>query len=369
MSIVLFVVILLVLIVSHEFGHFIVAKLTGMRVDEFGIGFPPKIWGKKIGETVYSINWLPFGGFVSIFGENYEEEGHTQEEVAQDARSFQSRSKWAQAAVLLAGVAMNWLVAAIIIIAGFIYGLPVPVTEAPQVAEISNARLLVTQVLEDSAAHNAGLKPGDQLVYLLTDTDALQGDPIAPSAVADFVKEHASDEISIGYVRANEVTQMVQVQPAPLDGGDSPVLGIAMDVVGIAKLPLVSAVSEGLKTTALLTVAIVEGFGRLIVDAFKGQADVSAIAGPVGLVGLVGSASEIGMIYVLTLAAIISLNLAVLNLIPFPALDGGRLLFVVIEAIKGSPIPARFASLANMFGFAALIILMIVVTVFDVMRL
>lgn len=368
MAIILFIVILLVLIVSHEFGHFIVAKLVGMRVDEFGIGFPPRIFGIKKGETTYSINWLPFGGFVSIFGENYEEDGFSVDQVANDPRSFQSRPKWAQALVLLAGVTMNWLVALVIIVGGFMYGLPVPVSDAPSSARVTDAKLIVTQVLPESPAAHAGLTSGDQLVYLLVGDDVLQSDPLSPVAVTEFVSAHKEDPITIGYRQRDGEVATVEVTPLA-SVGERPMIGIAMEVVGTAVLPLWSAIVEGVRTTVLLTGAIVKSFVYLIADIFKGQADLSAVSGPVGLVGMVSSASEIGMIYVLTLTAIISLNLAVLNLLPFPALDGGRLLFVIIEKIKGSPISAKVANRANVMGFLLLIILMVVVTVFDILKL
>ncbi|MDP3989305.1 MAG: site-2 protease family protein [bacterium] len=364
MGIILFIAILLLLIISHEFGHFIVAKWVGMRVDEFGVGFPPRLWGKKIGETIYSINLVPFGGFVSIFGENYNEVMAGEH----DSRNFSSSPKWAQALVLLAGVTMNWLVALVIIIAGFVYGLPVSASQAPADAALMDSKLLITQVYEGSAAQVAGLVPGDRILFVATGAESVQGDPLEPAAVSDFISSHQTDEVLIGIERQDQTRTTITATPTALSG-DTPILGITMSVVGIAQLPFVSAVVEGVRTTSALTVAIVYGFGNLIMDLFAGSADLSAISGPIGLVSMVGSASEIGMIYVFTLTAIISLNLAVLNLLPFPALDGGRLLFVAIEAIKGSPISPRIANGCNMAGFVALILLMVVITISDIIKL
>ncbi|MDP3956100.1 MAG: site-2 protease family protein [bacterium] len=364
MSVLLFIGILLILIVTHEFGHFAVAKLLGMRVDEFGIGFPPRIWGKKIGATLYSINWIPFGGFVAIPGENYED-AHN-EELLIDPTSFATKPKWAQALVLLAGVAMNWLTAFVIITFGFIYGLPVPVSEAPSTATIINSRLLVTQVLDGSAAQQGGLTIGDELLYLETPNDSAQD--LTADDVLMFVRAHETDAITVLFRRGDGETQKRVITPSPLFE-ERPVLGIGMEQVGIATLPFFSAVKESFVTTARLTVAIGYGFYYLIADTVSGQADFSAISGPVGLVGMVGDANSIGFIYVLTLMAVISLNLAVLNLVPFPALDGGRLLFVIIEAVKGSPLSPKIASRLNAIGFFALIGLMLVVTVMDIIKL
>ena len=143
-------------------------------------------------------------------------------------------------------------------------------------------------------------------------------------------------------------------------------LGISMDEVGTLRLPLSLALWHGIKTSVSLFIETAKGIGNLLLDAARGHGDLSQITGPVGIVGIVGNASALGLIYVLTLSAFISINLAVINLLPFPSLDGGRLLFVLIEAVKGSPVNPRFFNWANTIGFAMLILLMLTITIRDI---
>jgi len=360
MSVIIFIIILVILILAHELGHFIAAKSSGIRVDEFGIGFPPKIFGKKIGETTYTLNLIPFGGFVKIFGENPDEES------MQSDRSLVNKTKLVQAWVLFAGVFFNFLLAWLLISIGFMSGLPTPVGSAPVGSTIENARLVLTSVRQDSPAEEAGLSAGDAIIALVTNEDALQN--VNPDSVSEYIAGHGLDEITVLYQRGSENGTVVVV---PTDGileGRS-AIGITMDMIGMLQLPIHLAVWEGGKTTVSLTVAMTSGFYNLIKDSLTGDANLSAIAGPVGIVGLVGDASDFGLIYLLGFTAFISINLAIINLIPFPALDGGRLLFLLIEAIKRSPIKPVVANTANAIGFALLIILMLVVTYNDIAKL
>jgi len=360
MSVVIFIIILVILILAHELGHFLAAKSSGIRVDEFGIGFPPKILSKKIGETTYSLNLIPFGGFVKIFGENPDEESLRSE------RSLVNKPKLVQAWVLFAGVFFNLLLAWLLISIGFMSGLPTPVSSAPVGSAVENARLVLTSVRQDSPAGNAGLSAGDVITALVTNEDALQN--VNPDSVSEYIASHGSDEITILYQRGSENKSVVVVPTDEILEG-RPAIGITMDMIGTLQLPIHQAIWEGGKTTTALTIAMAAGFYNLIKDSFIGNANLSAIAGPVGIVGLVGDASDFGLIYLLGFTAFISINLAIINLIPFPALDGGRLLFLLIEAIKRSPIKPVIANTANAIGFALLIILMLIVTYNDVAKL
>jgi len=360
MSVIIFIIVLIILILVHEFGHFIAAKSSGIRVDEFGIGFPPKIFGKKIGETTYTLNLIPFGGFVKIFGENPDEESLNSD------RSLVNKSKLVQAWVLFAGVFFNFLLAWFLISVGFMSGLPTPVGSAPVGSTVENARLVLTSVMQDSPAEEAGLSAGDAITALVTNEDALQN--VNPDSVSEYIAAHDSDKVTVLYKRGLESGTTVVV---PTDGilEGRPAIGITMDMIGMLQLPIHQAIWEGGKTTVALTFAMTSGFYNLIKDSLTGDADLSAIAGPVGIVGLVGDASDFGLIYLLGFVAFISINLAIINLIPFPALDGGRLLFLLIEAIKRSPIKPVVANTANAIGFALLIILMLIVTYNDIVKL
>ena len=367
MSILILVVSLALLILVHEFGHFIVAKKTGVRVDEFGIGFPPKLFGKKFGETAYTVNLLPFGGFVKIFGENPDEEAlHGPDK----ARSFIHLPKIKQAAILGAGVFFNFLFAWVLISIGFMSGLPVPVRAAPAGVPVRDARIIVTNVEKDSPAETAGLRAGDALLSLGA-SDSLLEKNISITAIQGFIAQHGGKQVVINYARSgkNEFTQPVTIIPEAGIFGDTPAIGIAMDEIGIVKLLPHRAVFEGLRMTLSLSGAVAVSFGTLIVDAVQGNAEIQNLTGPVGIVGLIGDAAGFGIAYLFSFIAFISVNLAVLNLLPIPALDGGRLFFLLVETVKGSRLSPRFVNTAHLAGFVALIAFMLVVTYNDIARI
>jgi len=363
MSVIIFIIILVVLILAHEFGHFIVAKWSGMRVDEFGVGFPPKLWGKKPkgSETTYSINAIPFGGFVKIFGEDRMDDNEP------EPRSFASRPRHLQAAVIVAGVMANFIFAWLLISIGFMSGFPTPVSEADAVAK--NAKLLITGVSDNSPASSAGIRSGDAITAITAGGDTLEGAEIVPTAISDFISQHGGETVAILYSRGEEHgTAFVTPKEGIL--ADRPAIGITMDFVGTARLLPHEALWEGGKTTVLMTSTIAKGFWTLISDSVRGNgAGLSAVTGPVGIARLVGDASSFGFAYLLGFAAFISINLAIINIIPFPALDGGRLFFLAIEAVKGSRIKPVITAWANGIGFALLILLMAVVTWRDIAHL
>lgn len=358
MTVIIFIILLAVLILVHEFGHFVVAKWSGMRVDEFGLGLPPRaITLFKKDETEYTLNWIPFGGFVKIHGEDMEATDEDGE------RSFSSKPARFQAAVLVAGVACNILFAWLLFSVGFMAGMPTSVDGISQ-DYVENEQIIITGVLEDTEAQEAGIASGDVIVSLSSDNEILEGDDLTLESVRSFIASSQSGfEVE---VLREDISETVIFSTT-----DEPerVIGVMLATIGTVTLPPHKAIIEGGRTTALLLKNITIGFGYLIYDSVRGDADLGSIAGPVGIVGLVGDASSLGFIYLLSFAAFISLNLAVLNLVPFPALDGGRLLFVFIEKIKGSPIKPRTFRLVNGVGFGILLLLMIVVTINDIVRL
>jgi len=362
MSILIFFIILLVLIIVHEFGHFFSAKRFGVRVDEFGFGFPPKLFKIKKGETEYSFNALPFGGFVKIFGESPDEESLTGPDAG---RSLLNKPKWKQAVVLFAGVFANFLLAWFLFSVSFMSGLPMSAGSGIKSESLQDLHLSVVEVLKNSPAETAGLKAGDRVISVKSASEALT--EISPETLKSFVNSHPNDEIEIGYVREKSQIQFIKTKPTLIEG--TPMLGIAMDMVGIAKLPIFKAFREGMRLTLFATAGIAKGLYTLISEAIMGKGSFASVTGPVGLVSIIGTAYKFGFAYLLSFTALISLNLAILNLLPFPALDGGRLFFLLIEKIKGSRINPKFANAANMIGFALLIILMLAVTYHDIVKL
>lgn len=363
MNIIIFIAILLILVISHEWGHFIVAKKSGIRVDEFAFGFPPRIFGKKIGETTYSINALPLGGYVKIFGENPNDESVSGPDKN---RSFINKPKYIQAAVLIAGVVMNFLVAWLLISVGFMSGMPTSVNSLSDGQTLKNQAITITSVLPGSASDISGLKVGDALVSMKTKNDVTS----IPStdSVSYFVKKHGNEEIEVEYKRGGELMSTKLTPKVSTEGG-VPMMGVSMDMIGVLKLSPLPAIWEGLKLSANLFVHTAVGFVVLVKNAFIGQADMSNLTGPVGIVGVVGDAVKFGFVYLLSFTALISINLAVINLIPFPALDGGRLLFLLIEKIKGSSISPKVANWTNAIGFGLLMLLMAFITYHDIVKI
>jgi regulator of sigma E protease len=365
MNIFIFIVILLVLVLVHEFGHFFTAKRFGIRVDEFGFGFPPKLFGKKYGETEYSINAIPFGGFVKIFGENPDEENTNGPDAS---RSFVNKPKWKQAIVLFAGIFSNFLLAWFLFSICFMSGLPTSVSNQPKGYNLTNVNLVIVSVLPKSPAELAGIKSGDKIVQVKSGKDSIL--EINPESLKSFILSHGNKEIEFGYLRGKD-TNIISTKliPAAVSAGDKPSIGIAMDQIGTAKLPVFRAIWEGLKLDWNVTKSTVTGLYTLIKTGIQGKGSFDSVTGPVGMVGIVGDAYKFGFVYLLSFTALISVNLAIINLIPFPALDGGRLLFLLIEKIKGSRINPKVANMANMIGFGILILLMIFVTYHDVVKL
>ena len=376
MSILIFIIILLVLVLVHESGHFFTAKSFGIRVDEFGFGFPPRIASFKKGETTYSINALPFGGFVKIFGETLDEadmievgfldKEETPERMEEAKRSLANKPKYQQALVLFAGIFANFLLAWLLFSFGFMSGLPTSVGSEPKGYELKDVHLVIVSVLEKSPAEIGGLKSGDKVVSLQSGNDLIS--EVNPDILKSFIVSHPEKEIIIGYTRGKDLNiNTAKITPGITDG--KPVIGIAMDQIGIAKLPFFQSLWEGIKLDWLVTKGTAVGLYSLISEGIQGKGSFSSVTGPVGMVGIVGDASKFGLAYLLSFAALISVNLAIINLIPFPALDGGRLLFLLIEKIKGSRINPKVANGANMIGFVILILLMLLVTYHDVVKL
>lgn len=361
MTIVLFIAVLFFLILVHELGHFLTAKWSRMRVDEFAIGFPPRLFSIKKGETEYSINLLPIGGYVKIFGENGLEGDESR-------RSFGSRPKYQQAIVLLAGVAMNILAAWVIFASVAMLGTPTAITEDEWRAN-GQGDLLVTSVVPESPAFRAGIPLGAHVIGVSTNDDALS--ELTPSSFTDFIADNTGESITINYESSGmERSATIMSETGVIEGEpDREAVGLATALVAIQKASFFEALWIGTLRTFDSLVAITVGLVTFIGSALTLSADVSQVTGPIGIAGLVGQAAEFGFTSLFLFTAFISLNLAVINLLPIPALDGGRLLFVAAEAIIRRPIDPEWMARVNFIGFALLILLMVAVTYNDILRL
>lgn len=319
------------LILIHELGHFIVAKKMGLLVEEFGFGFPPRLFSKKAGETTYSFNLLPFGGFVKIYGEDAE---------TRSERAFCCQPVWKRAVVVVAGVAMNFFLGWLLISAMFMVGTP--------------KTLLVADVLADTPAAAVGLMPQDQISGFNTTREFIE-----------FVNKNRGKEIVFDVIRQGEklsfaVTPRMEEKAA---------IGVTLIEAGVERQPFLAALWRGLAASANIFAAIVAAFVNLVWGLLAQGRFLTDFVGPIGIFGVAQQAGALGFLYLVQLIALISLNLTVLNILPFPALDGGRLLFLLIEKIKGSPLNPGFERGANAIGFALLILLMIAITARDIVRL
>ena len=338
MIILLVIVGISVLILAHELGHFLAAKYFGLWVEEFGFGFPPRLFAKKIGETVYSFNLLPFGGFVKIYGENKEAT-----KDGQESRSFAFQPAWKKAIVILAGIFMNFLLGWLIVSVIFMIGAP--------------KAMVITAVIDQSPAALARIQAGDLLTDFKTSDEFV-----------NFIQENKGKEISLGVTRdGRELSIILTPRLAPPEGEGA--LGVTFTETGVEKQAILTSFWEGLKTSLAIVASIFTALYQLLGSLLTQGRLLEGFVGPVGIFGVANQAAGLGMSYLLQLIGLISLNLFVLNALPFPALDGGRLFFIIIEKIKGSPLSSGFERSANAFGFLFLLLIMIVVTIRDITRL
>lgn len=328
------------LIFIHELGHFLAAKFSGIPVEEFGLGYPPRLFAKKIGETSYSINLLPFGGFVKIHGEQQIE---AEQREIDEAKAFYNQPAWRRIGVLIAGVAMNFVLGWFIFSSLFLFG--------------TTPELIITQVIPDSPAAQAGLIPNDRLVDFKKAEDFI-----------NFINTNKGQEIVLRVKREDKELLIKTTPRFEVPKGEG-ALGIGINQIGFPKLPFFASLKEGLITSLNIISATFKAIGSLFAGIFTEGKILEGVVGPVGIFQIAFKTAQAGLVYFLTLIGFITINLAVLNILPFPALDGGRILFVLIEKIKGSRIPIKQEALANAIGFAILLFLMFVITIRDITRL
>lgn len=357
-TILIFIVILSVLVLAHEWGHFTAARRTGMVVEEFGIGFPPKLfsWTDKKG-TKWSINLVPIGGFVRIQGESGEHRF--------EPGSFATKGYVARFVVLFGGVFMNLVVAALLFTFGFAVGLPSVIEGGADArAIVTDQSVSIVQILSDSPAAQAGVAEGDKILTI--DGETFTSGETAREALKPNVD---GTPIELNFEHEGEV-KSVKLIPSYIKEIDRDGVGLALVETGKVRYPLYLAPVKGVTTTFGLTAQIVEAFGGLIKGVFTKDSNVAAqLSGPVGIAVLTGEVAGLGIMHLVQFAAMLSVNLAVLNVLPFPALDGGRIFFLAIEAIRRKPTSQKFEQSIHAAGFALLILLVIFVTYRDIVNL
>ncbi|OGL66880.1 RIP metalloprotease RseP [Candidatus Uhrbacteria bacterium RIFCSPHIGHO2_01_FULL_63_20] len=355
-TILLFIVVLAVLVLAHEFGHFIMAKKAGMAVEEFGFGFPPRLWGWRRGVTTYSVNLIPLGGFVKIKGESGLWRDHSD--------SFAAKSGAWRFAVLAAGVVMNLVLAAILLTAGFTMGLPSMIDEniSPS-ATVREAELRIVTVAPGSPAERAGIKGGDALV-------SVDGQAFADADDARaYIALHGDDEVMM--VMGREDGTFYNVTAKSEDIASVGVHGIGVGIVktGLVSYPLHLAFVHGVLATGEYTKEVVGAFVGLVRNLIVEQRAGVDLSGPVGIAVLTGEAASLGFVHLLQFTALLSINLAVVNVLPLPALDGGRLALLLIEKARGRSLDGRSEAILHNIGFALLMTLVVFITYKDVVRM
>lgn len=356
---IVFIIILSLLVFVHEFGHYIIAKRKGLLVEEFGFGFPPRIFGWKRGETLYSINLIPFGGFVKILGEEGEEKDNP--------RSFSYQKVSTRIAIVCAGVLMNIFLMVIILIFGNFWGLPKVIdNNIPSVANIRDLKIQILGVASNSPAELVNLKMGDEIVSASVNGDFLKVKEV--EELQDFVKKHKGQNVILTIKRQNEILEKTVFarQTHPQNEGS---LGIILAKTAIVSYPIYLAPIYGIKDTIYLTGHFFQALFFLFKNLIINGKIVGEVGGPVQIALLVHEMTQLGFAFILQFTALLSLNLAILNILPFPALDGGRLIFLIIEGLSKKPIKSSIEKIIHFIGFLILIILTILITIKDIKKL
>lgn len=357
-TIVSFILILSVLVLVHELGHFLVAKFFKIKVEEFGFGFPPRVFGKKIGETIYSINLLPIGGFVKLYGEDDAGGGSLKirnpksEILNEEDRAFYARPLWQRITVVVAGVVMNFLLAVVLISTLF----------ATQGVAVPTENVLVNEVQSGSPAQTAGILKEDEII-------SVNGKEINSSE--EFIKivdENSGEKISLLILRDSEEVAISLTPRVEVPEGEGPI-GVVISNIQIKKYSWFEAPFYGTLEALKFTKLIVTGLGGLVFDLVTTGKAPEGVAGPVGVAQLTGVVVQNGLVATLWFVALLSLNLAVLNILPIPALDGGRFFFQMIELVTRKKVSPKYEGYAHAAGLVILLSLMVLITVFDVGRL
>ncbi|MFA6437453.1 MAG: RIP metalloprotease RseP [Candidatus Paceibacterota bacterium] len=381
MNVVLVIVLLSLLILVHEMGHFFSAKKVGIRVDEFGIGYPPRLVGVYKGKdkkwrligfwqkkkeieglyTVYSINLIPFGGFVKIFGENRD----INKKTKINKKSFEAQGAIKRSLVVLSGVFANLLFAILLLSIMFSIGAPVVMDEGQKVVA-RNEGVVISEVLKGSPAESVGLQMGDKISKIKTKDESIEIKEV--EQVQKTIEDHRGENVIITIIRNNNYLDIVITPRTEYPEGEGPT-GVTLFKTGIVSYPWYEAIWKSIVYSFKLLGMMAIGFFTIIKDIILEGRVTTQVVGPVGIFKLTSQAAHLGIVYLLHFGAIISLNLMILNAFPFPALDGGKFLFIIIEKIKGSPINAKTERIANSIGFSLLILLMIVITAKDIAKL
>jgi regulator of sigma E protease len=330
LTIISFIFVFGLMVVFHELGHFTIAKLNGIIVNEFSIGIGPKLFGKTYGETQYSLRAFPIGGYIKMEGEDAESE---------NPRGFTKQSPWRRLSVIAAGPIMNFILAIVLLsIIAFSFGFPTTVIDI---------------VTPDNPAEIAGMISGDRIVEI-------EGTVIEDwNQVGEIIR---SSEGTLNVLIERDSTQKIlTIVPVSEAETGRIIIGIMPEM----KKSPTRSIQSGFEQTWLIVTSIID----FLRDLITGGEVEGEIIGPVGIIGMVGEAANAGLLSLLFIAAYLSINLGIINLLPFPALDGGRMIFIIFEILRGKPVPPEKEGFVHFVGFALLMALMVFILLKDIMSL
>ena len=344
-TLILFILILGSIVFVHEFGHFMMAKLNGVYVYEFAIGMGPKIWSKKGKETEYTLRAIPIGGFCMMAGEDLEDDDL--KKIPKEKR-LQAKKPWQRFLIMFFGAGNNFICAVLLLfLIGLIWG-------------GSSMEPVITSVVKNSAAATSGIEAGDRLLEINGHSIATTDDISLYLAIAN--PEEASD-IKVRKENKKVETYSVQPKKKKVDGETTYQYGIGM------QQDVEKGILPALEFTGKKTISIFKQMTVTVGYLFTGGISISQLSGPVGIFSVVGEQSSAGIMNILYLVAFLSINVGFINLLPIPAFDGGHILFIIIEKIKGSPVKPETENMIHTVGLFLLMLLMVVITFNDILRL
>lgn len=344
-----FIFVLGLLVFVHEFGHFIVARLCGIRVEKFSLGFPPKLVSRKVGETEYIISWIPLGGYVKLAGENPEES------TGANPWEFMAQPVWKRSLVIAAGPVMNFILAILFFWGIFFFN-------GQQIPQLETT--VIGQLTPGGPAEKAGIKPGDKIL-------SVNGMPVTNfDQMAKIIHQNVEKPVLIQWERGGEIIQkeILTFKDKVYDEkGESRQIG----KIGIGPastridLNLFQALKEGLD----LTIGLSADIFTVLYGLITGSLSLKTLGGPIFIAQAAGQTAQQGLTALLSFTALLSVNLAILNLLPIPVLDGGHLLFLGWEKIRRKPLSVKQRSLIQQVGLGFLLILILFITYNDIFRL
>jgi regulator of sigma E protease len=381
-SILAFVIILGLLIFVHELGHFLSARFFGVKAEEFGFGFPPRLFGlvyntkKKKWEiikgnkdvkrknTIYSINWIPIGGFVKLLGED----GEGKEDLKNNHNSFVSKKIWQKIIILASGVVMNFFTAAIILAIGFYSGFPGSLDD-PSINKnnIQESKIRVLNVVEDTPAEEVGLKPFDNIAKIILEDQTVEIN--GEKQLVDLINQSKGQEIILEVIRGDDIYRF-KVTPRVDYPAEEGSIGFEFSKITIVSYPLGTAIYKGFTGVINMTIGMVRGLASMLYELifFADTEKAKQVTGIVGIAVYTNTFFEMGFPYLIQLAAMLSINLAIVNILPIPALDGGRILFLIIEKIKGKKVSSKLEGAFHAGGMYFLLGLMLFITIRDIAK-